>query len=85
MAEKIIDVNEYISDDKLKEIGYTRERFQDSNLKMFWESMLVGIELTVQDETRRLMKEYSLSYGEARNIAYEITRNSLVAFLKQGD
>lgn len=81
MTEKF-DINSYISDEKLKEIGHTRETFQDSNLKILLESMLMGTEQTIQDETKKLMKEHSLSYGEARNIAIKRTRDSVEKMCK---
>ena len=70
MTEKEeFDINEYITDEQIKKFGHTRETFQESNLKLLLESMLYGAEKTIQEETQRLMKEHSLTYGEARSIA----------------
>lgn len=68
MTERI-DITEYVSDEKLKVFGHTKETFKGSNLEALLEAMLYSTEKTIQEETQRLMKEHSLSYGEARMIA----------------
>lgn len=81
---KTIDIMDYISDEKLKELGYTdKESFQESNTKLLLEAMLMSTEKTIKDETKRLMKEHSLSYGEARGIATEQVLKSIKCGLKR--
>ena len=72
-----INLEEYMSEEKLEKLGYTKETFKGSNLEALLESMIFGSEKTIQNETQRLMKEYSLSYGEARVIATGRVLNSL--------
>jgi hypothetical protein len=71
MAETQFNAIDCLSDEQLKKIGYTKETFKGSNLEAFIEAMLFGIEKAIKDETQKLMKEHSLSYGEAREIATE--------------
>ena len=79
-----IDIAEYVSEENLnkflKKLGYTNESFQDSNLKIFIESMIYGAEKTIHEETLKLMKENNLTYGEARNI---VTPKILEAILRR--
>ena len=71
------DIDKYVPDEFLEKIGHTRETFKDSEIKNLLESMVLGMEDTIKGETQRLMKEHSLSYGEARIIATERVINSL--------
>ena len=82
MTEKQIDLMEHISDEQLEKLGFTRESFKDSNLKLFMESVMLSVDEAVKDETQKLMKEHSLSFGEARIIAYERVRKSLEKMTK---
>lgn len=80
MTDNEFDIMDHISEErfeKLKELGYTKETFKNSNLKALLEAMMLSFEKTIQDETLRLMKEHNLSYGEARTIAYDIVRKSV--------
>ena len=65
---KINELSEENLNKFLKKLGYTNESFQDSNLKIFIESMIYGAEKTIHEETLKLMKENNLTYGEAKNI-----------------
>lgn len=76
MTERI-DISRYISDEKLKAIGYTKKTFKGSNLEALLEAMLYSTKKTIQEETQRLMKEHSLSYGEARIIAIDRVLKSI--------
>lgn len=64
-----VDANEYVTDEILEKLGYTHETFQDSMFKLFLESLINSSEEIIHEETEKLMREYSLSYGEARGIA----------------
>ena len=75
-------IDEYIDDKKLEKLGYTRETFKGSNTEALLESMLFATEKTIQEETKRLMKENSLSYGETRIIATSNVLNSIEKGLK---
>jgi len=75
-------IDEYIDDKKLEKLGYTRETFKGSNAEALLESMLFATEKTIQEETKRLMKEHSLSYGEARIIATSNVLNAIEKGLK---
>lgn len=76
-------IDEYIDDKNLEKLGYTRETFKGSNLEALLESMLFETEKTIQEETKRLMKEYSLSYGEARIIATDMAIKAIKYGLKE--
>ena len=76
-------IDEYIDDKKLEKLGYTRETFKGSNTEALLESMLFATEKTIQEETKRLMKEHSLSYGEARIIATDVVLKSIENGLKE--
>ena len=76
-------IDEYIDDKKLEKLGYTRETFKGSNLEALLESMLFSTEKTIQKETKRLMKEHSLSYGEARIIATDMVLKAVENGLKE--
>ena len=76
-------IDEYIDDEKLEKLGYTRETFKGSNTEALLESMLFATEKTIQEETKRLMKEHSLSYGEARIIATDVVLKSIENGLKE--
>lgn len=76
-------IDEYIDDKKLEELGYTRETFKGSNAEALLESMLFATEKTIQEETIRLMKEHSLSYGRARIIATNNVLNAIEKGLKK--
>ena len=76
-------IDEYIDDKKLEKLGYTRETFKGSNTEALLESMLFATEKTIQEETKRLMKEHSLSYGEARITATNVVLNSIENGLKE--
>ena len=75
-------IDEYITDEKLKQLGYTKETFKNSELRLLFQSMMLSMEKAIQDETARLMKENSLSYGEARILATKIVRNSFEIGMK---
>ena len=77
-----INLEEYMSEEKLEKLGYTKETFKGSNLEAFIKAMMFGLEKTIQDETQKLMKEHSLSYGEARIIATERALNSFKHFIE---
>ena len=76
-------IDEYIDDEKLEKLGYTRENFKGSNAEALLESMLFATEKTIQEETKRLMKEHSLSYGEARITATNVVLKSIENGLKE--
>lgn len=82
MTEKQIDLMEKITDEQLEKLGYTKETFKGSNTEALLESMLFATEKTIQEETKRLMKENSLTYGEARIIATSNVLNSIEKGLK---
>lgn len=82
MTEKQIDLMENITDEQLEKLGYTKETFKGSNTEALLESMLFATEKTIQEETKRLMKENSLTYGEARIIATSNVLNSIEKGLK---
>ena len=71
-----INIMDHITDEKLEKLGYTKETFKGSNLEAFMEAMFLGIEKTIEEETKNLMREHSLTYAEARIIAVERTLNS---------
>ena len=75
-------IDEYIEDKRLEKLGYTRETFKGSNTEALLESMLFSTEKTIQEETQRLMKEHSLSYGEARIMATDVVLKSIENGLK---
>ena len=75
-------IDEYITDEKLKQLGYTKETFKNSKLRLFLRSMMLTMEEAILDETARLMKENSLSYGEARILANKIVRKSFEIGMK---
>ena len=75
-------MNDFIEDEQLKKLGYTRETFKGSNTEALLESMLFATEKTIQEETKRLMKEHSLSYGEARIMATDMVLKSIKYGLK---
>ena len=66
----------------LKEIGMTKEQFKDSNLKFLLQAMIGSTEEAIQDGTKELMKEHSLSYGEARIIATEKVLSEVKTMMK---
>lgn len=74
----MIDISYMVSDDDLEKFGFTKKTFKGSNLELLFESMIFAFEKTVDEETKRLMKEYSLSFGEARNIAFNIVKKSII-------
>ena len=76
-------IDEYIDDKTLEKLGHTRETFKGSNLEALLESMLFSTEKTIQEETKRLMKEHSLSYGEARITATNVVLKSIENGLKE--
>ena len=76
-------IDEYIDNKKLEKLGYTRETFKGSHLEALLESMLFATEKTIQEETKRLMKEHSLSYGEARIIATDMVLKAVENGLKE--
>ena len=71
-----IDIAEEITDEQLEGIGMTREHFRDSPARHLLDAMLMAFDKTVQETTLKLMKEKSLSYGEAYSLAVEMTRKS---------
>lgn len=75
-------IDEYIDDEKLEKLGFTREIFKGSHTEALLESMLFATEKTIQEETKRLMKEHSLSYGEARIIATDMALKAIKYGLK---
>lgn len=89
MTEEMdFDIDEYVPDEFLEKLGFTRETFKESNTKALLEAMILGAEDTIQEETQRLMKEHSLSYGEARTMAIERVRESIrdgSFFYKKGE
>ena len=70
-------VSEKITDEQIAKFGMTREQFEQSEVKNLLEAMLYSTEKTIQEETQRLMKECSLSYGEARSIASRRVLNAV--------
>ena len=78
------DIMDHITDEQLEKLGYTRESFKDSNVKLLLEAMLLSFEDTVQEETKKLMKTNSLTYAEARNIAFKNVFNAVAIGLKGG-
>ena len=78
ISDKLDDV----TDEKLEQLGYTKETFKNSELRLLIQSMLLSMEKAIQDETVRLMKENSLSYGEARILATNIVRKSFEIGMK---
>ena len=86
--ERDFDIDEYVPDEFLEKLGFTRGTFKESNVKALIEAMVLGMEDVIQEETLRLMKAYSLSYGEARSIAIERVRESIrdgSFFYKKGE
>ena len=79
--DKTINVIDYLSDEQLEKIGYTRETFKGSKTELFLQCLLEGTEQTINEDTQRLMKEYNLSFGEARSIAIDRTLNSLKSMM----
>ena len=77
MTEPEINIEEQITEERLEKIGYTKETFKGSNTEALLKAMLLATEKTIQDETQRLMKEHSLSYGEARIIAIDRVLESI--------
>lgn len=84
MTDSEINVTELISDEQLEKLGFTREAFEESNVKILLESMLFGFEETLKEETQKLMKEHSLSYGEARSIAFNRVFGAVANGMKGG-
>ena len=87
-ANMDFDIDEYVPDEFLEKLGFTRETFKESNVKALLESMVLGMEDVIQEETLRLMREYGLSYGEARTVAIERVRESIrdgSFFYKKGE
>ena len=78
----MIDNKQLITDKELAKLGYTKETFKGSNTEALLESMLFATEKTIQEETQRLMKENSLTYGEARIIATSNVLNAIEKGLK---
>ena len=70
-------ISEKITDKQIAKFGMTREQFEQSEVKNLLEAMLYSTEKTIQEETQRLMKEHSLSYGEARSIASRRVLNAV--------
>lgn len=79
----MIDITSIISNDNLEKIGFNKETFKGSDLELLFESMFFAFEKTVGEETQRLMKEYSLSLGEARNIAFNMVKKSIILNMKK--
>lgn len=79
----MIDITSIISDDDLKKFGFKKETFEGSDLELFLESMVIAFEKTVDEETKRLMKEYNLSLGEAKNIAFNVVKKSIILNMKK--
>ena len=77
------DNKQLLTDNELAKLGYTKETFKGSNTEALLESMLFATEKTIQEETKRLMKEHSLSYGEARIIATSNVLNAIENGLKE--
>lgn len=82
MNDPEISLGDLVSDEDLEKLGYTKETFKGSNTEALLESMLLSFEKTVQEETRNLMKNHSLSYGEARMIAFKRVFNAVANGLK---
>lgn len=61
----------------LKSMGYTKETFKGSRMELILKSMISSTEEVIQEETQKLMKGNSLSYGEARMIATSNILNSI--------
>lgn len=76
------DLTEYIPDDELEKIGFTKETFKGSRVEALLEVTRYGIEKIIQEETQRLMREHNLSYGEARSIVTDAVLNTLKYRLK---
>ena len=81
----VININDYLTEEQLKKFGHTKETFKGSNLEAFIEAMVFGTEKTIQQETHRLMKEHSLSYGEARGIAIKRVISSFKKGVENND
>lgn len=76
--DKIID---YISDEQLEKLGFTRETFKGSRTELFLQCLLEGTEQTINEDTQRLMKEHNLSFAEARSLAIDRTLNSVKSMM----
>ena len=76
-------MSDFIDDEKLEKLGYTRETFKGSNIEALLQSMIFATEKTIQEETQRLMKENSLTYGEARIIATSNVINAIEKRIKK--
>lgn len=76
-------MSDFIDDEKLEKLGYTRETFKGSNTEALLQSMIFATEKTIQEETQRLMKENSLTYGEARIIATSNVINAIEKRIKK--
>lgn len=68
---------DFIDDEQLEKIGYTKETFKGSKMESLLKSMISSTEEMIQEETQKLMKGNSLSYGEARIIAISNILNSI--------
>ena len=84
MTDSKRNILDIISDEQLEKIGYTRESFKGSNTEALLEAMLLSFEKNMQEETQNLMKNHSLSYGEARMIAFKRVFNAVANGLKGG-
>ena len=76
------NVNEYIIDKHIKKLGMTREQFENSEVKNLLEAMMHAYVKTVHETALKLMKEKSLSYGEATFIAHKMVHKSVEWGLK---
>ena len=79
--DKEIKVIDYLSDEQLEKIGFTRETFKGSKTELFLQCLLEVTEQTINEDTQRLMKEHNLSFGEARSFAIDRTLNSLKSMM----
>lgn len=78
MENMEINISEIVTDKQIAKFGMTREQFEKSEVKNLLEAMLYSTEKNIQEETQRLMKECSLSYGEARGIATKKVREAII-------
>lgn len=83
MTNQEVEILDLASDEQLEKIGYTRETFKGSNTEALLKAMILSFEDTVREETKRLMKTYSLTYAEARNIAFKNVYDAVEIGLKK--
>lgn len=58
--------------DNLAEFGYTKEQYEGSRLQIYFKIILYSLTTSIEKMAYSLMKQYSLTYGEALGVAARI-------------